>query len=157
MQKLLEYILSRKMQAKYKNILLFFCAAALAAAGLASGSVLGGRALADLYNGSFSALYLIYMPAGEYYRTAVLLNSPQELHRATGYYALLDNNGADLPFLLQRYKKEDSVFVKKIILWVTTQADDKSAAAAAIYSLKETAAGEELAAINAALKKLGAE
>jgi hypothetical protein len=59
---------------------------------------------------------MFYRPSFYYIEALRFLNSPIEMRRAAGYYALLDSGRIDLAYLLERYRKEDSPYIKRIIV-----------------------------------------
>ena len=90
----------------------------LAVTGLGAG-LLAGRSLITGYLKSGNPLaFMFYRPSFYYIEALQFLNSPIEMRRAAGYYALLDSGRIDLPYLLERYGKEDSPYIKRIIVWL---------------------------------------
>ncbi len=83
------------------------------------GGLLAGRSLITGYLESGNPLaFLLYRPSFYYIETLQFLNSPSELRRAAGYYSLLDSDRIDIPYLLERYRREESHYMKRILVWL---------------------------------------
>ena len=91
--------------------------AAVAAAGILMGAALGSILVRSYFSGGSRAIFLITEPAVEYQhiRARIASDSPEE--RAVAYYALLEYGKADADFLIERYRKENAAFIKRIIVW----------------------------------------
>jgi hypothetical protein len=93
--------------------------------GYALGRTAGTHIVAGLFKGERYIL-LLYRPPFEYLKTANLLYSSDELKRLEGYYSLLDNKLIDPDLLIERYKQE-SEFIKPVIIWLLGYSNDKEA------------------------------
>ena len=93
--------------------------------GYALGRLAGNHIVSGLLKGKRYVL-LFYRPPFEYLYTANLLYSSDELKRLEGYYALLDNMIVDPDLLMERYKQE-SDFIKPVIIWLLGYADNNDA------------------------------
>lgn len=68
--------------------------------------------------------FFLYPPAQEYITLYNRLNGRDELVRLSGYYALLDHRKIDTAFLLERYKRENALIIKRTIIWVLGFSDE---------------------------------
>lgn len=109
-----------------KILKLFFMFSVILIAGYFLGIKAGRFIVTGAVTGSRYIFFLYKLPF-DYIVTANLLSSEDELKRAEGYYALLDNNMIDPDFLMQRYKKE-SGFIKPLIIWLIGYSQDKNTA-----------------------------
>lgn len=88
------------------------------AVGYFIGSGIGGIFTQSIITGDSRYLFLLYRPADEYLLMLQKLNSENRLLRLSGYYSLADYNKIDHQFLIERYKQEDSIPVKRTIVWL---------------------------------------
>ena len=63
-------------------------------------------------------IYLLYRPAYEYIYTIKALASKNALERLNGYYSLLETKKIDEDFLIERYKMEETLLLKRSILFI---------------------------------------
>jgi len=105
------------------KILLF--ALSLSIIGYCFGNHLGSHIITRLISGENSFLLALYKPAFEYINTINLLESNNELKRLTGYYSLLDNKKIDVDFLIDKYKREELIYIKRSIIWLLGYSNKK--------------------------------
>ncbi len=133
------------MTRKSKNIVLYFSFFLLfLSAGLFLGSAAGRNMIEGMYRGKLSVLTLLYRPAVQFYETAGLINSRNELDRITGYYGLAEGPVPGTEYLAECCRNEKSLSVKKVIIWLMKIRGDRQEVLEALNSLCETASGEEL-------------
>ena len=94
--------------------------------GFAIGGIASTYIVSGLLKGKRYVL-LLYRPPFEYLYTARLLYSSDELKRLEGYYSLLDNKIVDSDLLIDRYKQETE-FIKPVIIWLLGYSNHKDAA-----------------------------
>ncbi len=82
--------------------------------GALSGSLLPGLYLTR----GNTMMYFFSEPVSEYARIRGLLLSPEENDRVIGYYAMREYGRTDAPFLVDRFHREKSLHVKRIIVWL---------------------------------------
>ena len=85
-------------------------------AGAAIGRISGDYILKSSLKGNISFFTFIFSPSQGFIDTFKLLNDSNDFKRLTGYYAYKESGLIDLDFLYERYKNEDSVIIKKIII-----------------------------------------
>lgn len=90
----------------------------LAVMGVGAGLLAGSSLITGYLRSGNPLAFLFYRPSFYYIEALQFLNSPFEMRRAAGYYALLDSGRIDLPYLLERYGKENSPYIKRIIVWL---------------------------------------
>ena len=92
---------------------------------LASGLFVGGASGACMLKHYFSegnpALYLFTETAGEYAYIQAKLRSADELDRMIAYYALMEYGKLDPAFMIERFEKEHSIQLKRLIVWMMGQ------------------------------------
>ncbi len=88
------------------------------AMGFIAGVVSGNILMRQFITGKGTAALLLYRPSFEYFRAVRLLNNDNEFKRIEGYYALYDIRKVDIPFLLDRYERENSIYIKRTIVWL---------------------------------------
>lgn len=86
--------------------------------GLLAGWLYGNRIVSHLLKGDIGLSTFLFMPSKNVIDTYILLNNSDELKRLVGYYAYRESGGNDLEFLYKRYTLEDSVVIKKTIIWI---------------------------------------
>jgi len=86
--------------------------------GLLAGWLYGNRIVNHLLKGDIGMSTFMFMPSKNVIDTYILLNSGDELKRLVGYYAYREAGGNDLEFLYKRYTLEDSLLIKKTIVWI---------------------------------------
>jgi hypothetical protein len=91
--------------------------AAVAAAGILMGVVIGSILVRSYFSGGSRAIFLITEPAVEYQhiRARIAGGSPEE--RVAAYYALLEYGKADAEFLIERYRREKPAYIRRILVW----------------------------------------
>lgn len=82
------------------------------------GSHLGNYLISRLLRGDNSIFFYLYQPAYEYINTLSLLESNNDLNRLTGLYSLLECKKIDVDFLIDRYKTEDLIYIKRSIIFL---------------------------------------
>jgi hypothetical protein len=95
--------------------------AVILAAGLLVGGAAGTCMLRLYFSGGNPALYLFTETAGEYAYIQTKLRSGNELDRMTAYYALLEYGKLDSAFMIERFEKEQSIHLKRLIVWMMGQ------------------------------------
>ncbi len=88
------------------------------------GRYTGSYGVQKLVSGGEGLLFLLFRPAHQFFHTYSMLNSNSEVIRLSGYYSLLDNNIIDEDFLMERYRDEGSIPVKRTIIWLMGFSDD---------------------------------
>lgn len=97
---------------------------AVFSAGYFLGKGAGAGLMSSLLTGGGRLVLLLYMPSARYLETIGYLDSGNELTRLAGYYSLLDNKKLDADFIIDRYREEKSVFVKRTLVWLMGFAAD---------------------------------
>ncbi len=92
--------------------------------GYYSGRYTGSYGVQKLVSGGEGFFFLLFRPAHQFFHTYSMLNSNSEVIRLSGYYSLLDNNIIDEDFLIERYRDEGSIPVKRTIIWLMGFSDD---------------------------------
>jgi hypothetical protein len=137
----------------------FVCAvflSALALGGLA-GTATGNFLITRLLTRGMRLGLLFYKPAFHFFVTGRLLDSPDETRRLEGYYSLLDSGRVEVPYLIERYRLESSIHVKRTIVWIMGYAADRDAAFDALSSLHRDAAPSVKKEAERSLKRLDTE
>lgn len=92
--------------------------------GLLSGWIYGTSIISHFLKGDIGISTFIFLPSKNIIDTYLLLNSGDELKRLEGYYAYRETGVRDLEFLYKRYIMEESVLLKKAIIWTAEQNSD---------------------------------
>ncbi len=88
--------------------------------GVAAGNVF----IRSFITGKSRLLLLLFRPSSGFIKSIAMLNSSNELERLTGYYSMLYNDKIDMDYLMERYKMETSVHLKRTIIWLTGYSRD---------------------------------
>jgi hypothetical protein len=98
---------------------------------LGAGFFLGGHLNSVLsskfLSGESGLLYFFSRPGYEYLYLQARLNSSDEMARLSAYYALWEYKRADHDLLIGKYKSEDSVYVKRTLVWMMGSAENSAA------------------------------
>lgn len=86
--------------------------------GIISGWFYGSHIIKTLMRGDIGISTYIFTPAKNLIDTYIMLNSGNELQRLEGYYCYRETGQRDYDFLYTRYKLEESVIIKKTIIWI---------------------------------------
>jgi len=89
------------------------------------GKFSGDYILSTTLRGNITFLSFIFSPSQSFIDTYALLNNSSDYKRLTGYYAYRESGLSDLNFLYERYKSEDSQILKKTIIWVAEETNDR--------------------------------
>ena len=108
-----------------KNIKTLAQALILIVLGYSIGILFGSHLISRLIRGENSFLFLLYQPAYIYINTVSLLESNNDLKRLTGLYSLLESKKIDVDFLINRYKREESIYIKRTIIYLLGYAQMK--------------------------------
>ena len=104
---------------EYKSILiLLIISIILLFSGFFIGRSFGQYMFTDFLKGSSKLGLILYRPSLEYFTIFKLINSSDELERLSGYYSLLENRIIDEKFLNQRFLMEESILIKRTIIWI---------------------------------------
>ncbi len=137
-----------------KAVALLVCVAALGAVGFGLGQA-GGRVLMrNFLTAGGRIAPLLYRPSFQYFATAAMLGSPDELKRLAGYYALLETDSIGVDFLIERYGMESSIVNRRTIVWVIGFSRDTRRAADACAALYKSAPREIRKEILKSMKRL---
>jgi len=93
--------------------------------GLLSGTIIGNHLINGFLLNNKNWILLLYSPSFYYFNTANMLNSDDELKRLAGYYSMRESKKIDIPFLMERFKDEPSLFVKRTLIWVIGYSREK--------------------------------
>lgn len=102
-------------------VVIFF----LALVGTALGKITGDIILSSALRGNLTFFTFIFSPSRSFIDTYSLLNNSNDYKRLAGYYAYKETGIIDLNFLFERYKNEDSDIIKKTIIWIAEDNNDK--------------------------------
>ncbi len=111
---------------KIGNLLLVLLVFLLFAVGYVLGDSIGTYLTKTLVLYERRYLLLLYRPAHEYIFLYDKLNDVNELNRLSGYYSLLEYKSIDNTFLIDRYKREKSPYIKRTIIWILGYSEDSS-------------------------------
>jgi hypothetical protein len=111
---------------KIGNLLLVLLVFLLFAVGYVLGDSIGTYLTKSLILYERRYLILLYRPAHEYIFLYDKLNDVNELKRLSGYYSLLEYKTIDNTFLIDRYKREKSPYIKRTIIWILGYSEDSS-------------------------------
>ena len=89
--------------------------------GMGAGKLSGDFILSSALRGNISFLSFMFSPSQSFIETYSLLNDSSDYKRLTGYYAYKESGLADLNFLYERYKSEDSEIIKNTIIWIAEE------------------------------------
>jgi len=92
----------------------FFC-------GIFSGWFYGAHIVIKLLRGEINLSTFIFTPSKNLIDTYIMLNSSNELKRLEGYYSYKETGLNDFDFLYTRYKIEESLIIKKTIIWIAEE------------------------------------
>lgn len=100
-----------------------FCFTLIIAAviGGVSGRICGNYILRSSLKGNISFFTFIFSPSQNFIDTFSLLNDGNDFKRLSGYYAYKESGLVDTDFLYERFKDEDSVIIKKIIIRIAEE------------------------------------
>lgn len=76
-------------------------------------------------SGENSLLFLLYQPAFENISKIRLLGSNNEYKRLVGYHSLIENRRIDVDFLIDRYTSEESIYLRRSIIWLMGYSKDE--------------------------------
>jgi hypothetical protein len=79
----------------------------------------------SIIRGNISVLSYAFLPSQGFIDMYSFLNSGDDFKRLAGYYTYRDSGMADLDFLIERYKVEDSDIIKKVIIWAAEESRHK--------------------------------
>lgn len=111
---------------KFGNLLLILLVVLLLAAGYVLGNSLGTYLTRTMILYERRYMLLLYRPAHEYIFLYDKLNDVNELNRLSGYYSLLEYRSIDNTFLIDRYKREKSPYIKRTLIWILGYSEDRS-------------------------------
>lgn len=86
--------------------------------GIISGWFYGTHIIKTFMRGDIGISTFIFTPTKNLIDTYIMLNSRNELQRLEGYYCYRETGQRDYDFLYTRYKLEESVIIKKTIIWI---------------------------------------
>lgn len=86
--------------------------------GLFTGRISGEYIVNKTLKGEITFLTFIFSPSQNLIDIYSLLNDSNDYKRLAGYYAYKDSGYVDTDFLYERYKIEESVIIKKVIIWI---------------------------------------
>jgi hypothetical protein len=110
------------------NLILILLVCVLLFIGYLIGDLLGTHMTQALVTHEKPYLLLLYRPAHEYIFLYDKLNDTNELNRLSGYYSLLEYKKIDNKFLMDRYRREKSLYIKRSIIWILGFSEDRSGA-----------------------------
>lgn len=113
---------------KLGNLLLILLVLLLLAVGYVFGSSIGKYLTRTLILDERRFMLLLYRPAHEYIFLYDKLNDANELNRLSGYYSLLEYRSIDNAFLIDRYKREKSPYIRRTLVWILGHSEDRSGA-----------------------------
>jgi len=99
----------------FKKIFPFVLSASI---GFTCGAIYGITSINNFMSGKYSIPVILFTPSKNTIDTVLLLNSSSELKRLEGYYSYKEAGLCDVNFLYERYKIEDSLIIKKTIIWI---------------------------------------
>jgi hypothetical protein len=99
----------------------------LLGAGYFIGGLLNSALSAKFLSGESGLLYFFSRPGYEFLYLQARLNSSDEMARLSAYYALWDYKRADHDLLISKYKSENSVYIKRTLVWMMGSAENSAA------------------------------
>ncbi|MDY6969230.1 MAG: hypothetical protein SVR08_11355 [Spirochaetota bacterium] len=108
-----------------KKIYIFCVSILLIAGGYFIGNFSGNLLIKRFVIFRSPFVYLLYRPAYEYLYTIKVLASQDDLDRLKGYYSLWETKKIDEAFLIERYKKENSLLLKRSIIFILGFSNNK--------------------------------
>ncbi len=85
--------------------------------GVLAGKISGEYILKSALRGDVNLFTFLFSQSQNFIDMFYLLNSQMDYKRLEGYYSYRESGYADLDFLYERYKAENSWILKKAILW----------------------------------------
>ncbi|OHD64773.1 MAG: hypothetical protein A2176_10620 [Spirochaetes bacterium RBG_13_51_14] len=95
--------------------------------GFLIGRVLGDRFIENIVLKQSRLPLLLSSPVVQFYDVYTLINSNNPYSRLSGYYSLLDNKMINEAYLMERYRQERIVVIKRTLLWCLSFSKDTGA------------------------------
>ncbi|HON79086.1 MAG TPA: hypothetical protein PK544_11380 [Spirochaetota bacterium] len=76
--------------------------------------------------GNARSILLMYRPSYDFIYLRNMMNSPNDLIRINSYYALFDYGKFDASILIDRYKQENTAYIKRILIWMMGFSEKKA-------------------------------
>lgn len=121
--------------------------------GLPAGSFFRNSAL----NGNFYLPALCFRPSRNFLEMIQRLDDVDDLKRLSGYYIYRETGLTDLNFLYTRYRFDETVLIRKTIIWIASSEPDKKKLAGFYSKIFEISPAELQNVITARVESLGKE
>ena len=111
---------------KIGNLKIIFLIFLLFSVGYIMGNSLGKHMIQSMILHDNRYIFLLYRPANEYIFLFEKLSDMNELNRLSGYYSLLEYKKFDNKFIIERFNMENSLYIKRSLIWILSYSDDSS-------------------------------